>query len=461
MSLYNRAVAYSLTDKSDLAAADYTAYLNLKSDDATAYTGRAVAYSKLAKWDLAAKDFGAVLAKDPSNKDALKNRAVAYYNGQNFKAAEADLNAYDAKYPGDADIAKMKGSLPGSDPTVAIRLLEPVFLKSPTDATVGFNLAVAYGNAKQYSKAAETYTKVLAIKPNDPDALRNRAASYYAIGQAGGANAAAAFDKAAMDATTLIGMNGPTASDSLLLRADVNFAAKKFAPAGADYEKYLATKSGDKYATGQAVASYINAKDYPGVIRAASTAISASPSDATNYNYRALAYLQSKDFTNAISDLTKYTGIKGDDPSAYFNLGAAYAGKGDNLNAAQSFEKAVSLKPDYFEAALQAAQLYKKQADADVADTTKANAEYDKAIALYDKAAAIKGTGKQAADAIYNKAVALEAKAKANDNDVASFKLAIEAWNRYITLAPTDPQLPQIKTHVEQLKAQVARDGGE
>lgn len=460
-SLYNRAVSYGLTDKSDLAVADLTAYLRAKPDDAAAYNARAVAYTKLNKWDLAAKDFAAYAQRKPEDAEGQLNLGIALYNTQdknNFREVDRVLTAYEAKKPGNPQVAKILADVQIAlgNATGAIDRYKRALAANPNDANTAYNLGVAYMTAKQYQPAAETFTKVLTIKANDPQALQNRATAYYEMGRAGNA---AAFDKAVADATTLIGLNGSN-GDAILLRADANYSAKKYPAAGADYEKAATLVTDKKYATGQAVASYINAKDFPGVIRAATAAINADGSEATNYNYRGMAYIQTKNYDGAIADLSKYTGMKGNDHTAFYNLGMAYSGKGDAANAAANFEKAVSIKSDYYEAANQAALSYKKQADANSTDTGKANPLYDKAISLYDRAATIGATGKRAADAYYNKAVAQEAKAKANDNDTPMFKQAIETWNRYLAVAPTtDPELPTIRKHIEDLKAQVAREG--
>ena len=458
VALYNLGLAYSLQGDNARAIPYFDKYIqNRPAEVAAGYNARAIAYTKTTppQWGKAGDDFAQYVALKPADLEALKNEGIAYSNAKNTAKAQAALTAYDAKKPGDPQVNQILAdmALNGSNPNDAIMRLDKLVKANPRDANNQFNLGLAYLNSKQYQPAINAFSAAAAIKP-DADTYQNIGVAYFQLGVAGNA---AAYDKAVTNADLALNLK-PGDPAATQLKADAAFSAKKWDIAAAAYRKMLDAKPGDDYATSQYVASYLNKKDFPGVITATTTAL-AKKDNADYYNYRAIAYLNQKDYNSAIPDLTKYTQMKSADATGFYNLGAAYSGKMDNANAAVNFEKAVAIKSDYYDAAYQGALAYSKQAETDQADANKANPEFDKAITLFDKAAAIKATGQGAADAYYNKALTLEKKSKANDNATDSLKLAVEAWNRWLGLAPTDPDAPKIKEHVGQLQARIARDG--
>jgi tetratricopeptide (TPR) repeat protein len=456
-AIFNRGVAYGLLPDYPKAAADMSRYTKAKPSDPAGFNSLAVYYGKQGEWANSAAAFGQLLALKPDDTEALKNRGIANYNLKKYDAAEADLEKYDGIKKGDPEVNKLLLDIASATGKsgVAISRGKIAAAQSPNDPNVWFNLGVAYLNAKDSQSAVDAFTKSIALKRDD-QAIFNRGLAYYDLGKAGNA---AAYTKAAADASAALALK-PSFPDAALLKGDSEFALKQYSESEADYGRYVSmpglTDQNRSYAIAQQLAAAIQAKDYSGINTVTTSAIAANPNDPNNYQIRGASLLTQRNYDAAIPDLVKYTSLKPEDATGFYNLGIAYSGKKDNANAAAAFEKAASLKPNYYEATYQAALAYKSSADANGADSAKQVAQYDKAVALFGDAATIKVSGKDAADATYNQATALEAKAKATDT-TEPLTVAVTVWNKYITLAPTDPELPKIKQHIEDLKAQIAR----
>jgi tetratricopeptide (TPR) repeat protein len=454
-ALYNRAVCFGLMERYSDAIVDLTRYLTVKPDDAAAYNMRAIARGKTGKWEDAAADFSQVLRLRPNDLDALKNRGISYYNARRYSDAQRDAEAYLEKQPNDSVTDRILHSLRYQEPSYQT---PKYYLKDPpdNDPDALYNLGVWLMTQKRYAEAAKAFTRVLAVRPKDKDALQNRAVAYYQRGRSGDASA---FEKAEADTTTLLASN-PKNSDALLLRADARFSVKKYIGAAGDYEAYLAEKSSadKKYASDQWVASAFNAKDFALVIRAATKALAFVPDAVQNLNYRGLAYLQLKQFADAATDLKAYLAVKQEDTTAWYNLGAAYYGQQDWKAAAQTFREAFQRKPDYYAAASQAGQAEKKIADLLLAQGDKrgASAAYDRAVAMYEAAATgLTLTAKE--DALWNAAIAREASAKAaetTEGRTEAFRGAVTLWERYLTSTGRDDEdAKRTRAHIEELRS--------
>lgn len=89
---YNRGCVYSDQGKFDLAIADYTKAIELKTDLEEAYNNRGNAYAAQGKFDLAIADFNTAIELKPDNAVAYNNRGEAYREQDNFEQAIADYN---------------------------------------------------------------------------------------------------------------------------------------------------------------------------------------------------------------------------------------------------------------------------------------------------------------------------------------------------------------------------------
>ena len=454
---FNRGLAYANSGDHTKALADFSAYTKVKPTAPLGWQSLGVEYGQQADWKDAVAAFSQYITLKPEDVEAYKNRGIAEYNLHDYKATVSDLKKYDASKPGDAQVGKLltESLVQTGDAEGAISAAKIQTEKHPEDGATWSALGVAYVTIKKFGPATDAFTHAIALK-KDETLLYNRGLAYYNLGSTDPGD----YAKAAADATAALGVK-PGYAEAQLLKADSEYADKKYKDAKADYTAYLAiptiTPDNKTYAEKQSLRAAIDDKDYASVITVTTALIGTNASDASNFQLRGATYVAQKNYDLAVPDLTKYTAMKPDDAEGWYNLGVAYSGKKDNANAAASFEKALSVKATYFEAANQAALAYKAAADADASDAAKCGPEYDKAIALFDKAATIKGTGKDATDALYNEATALEAKAK-NTDTTDPFKLAVTVWTRYIAAAPNDPEIGKVKAHVDALKKQIAEE---
>jgi tetratricopeptide (TPR) repeat protein len=81
-----------------------------------------------------------------------------------------------------ARVSEAIGYVKAGNPTMAVRLLEPILLTHPDDEALLNNLAVAYTHLGQHAKAREVLLKVLEIEPTSFPAYINLTAAELELG---------------------------------------------------------------------------------------------------------------------------------------------------------------------------------------------------------------------------------------------------------------------------------------
>ena len=78
-SHFNRGNIYALTQKWDLALANYDKAIALNPNDYQAYNNRGSVYNEQEKWDLALADYTQAIKLNPNDADAYINRGDVYH----------------------------------------------------------------------------------------------------------------------------------------------------------------------------------------------------------------------------------------------------------------------------------------------------------------------------------------------------------------------------------------------
>lgn len=86
----NRAIAYSMTEKSELALSDYAKAIELDPENPLPYYNRGNLYLDTGHYDLAIIDFTAAIKVEPLFALAYYNRGLAYEHRGDKKAARED-----------------------------------------------------------------------------------------------------------------------------------------------------------------------------------------------------------------------------------------------------------------------------------------------------------------------------------------------------------------------------------
>lgn len=156
----NRGLANYYLQKYDLAEADYTKAIALKSDFADAYNNRGLIYFVVKKYDYAIQDYSSAIKLNPNNKLAYQNRASAYKAIGRNDLADADL----------ATVARLEGgSTPppnNTNPTNTTNTVSANNLTPQQTLEVGI---YAFENEK-YDQAVFFFSKYLQSFPNNKGA---------------------------------------------------------------------------------------------------------------------------------------------------------------------------------------------------------------------------------------------------------------------------------------------------
>jgi tetratricopeptide (TPR) repeat protein len=465
VAYYNRGVAFMQVKPADYekAAADFSKAIAADPGDEASYNGRANAYINLKKWDLAAADLTKVISSgkpgSPEVLAAYKARGRAYQlaqaggAGDNPKAA-ADYKAYLAAKPDDTQVKLWLADVDSGSDVIPV-LTEAITKAGPTDpklAGLYYDRGAAYYGKQKYGEAAADFEKSLAIKgaavkPEDAETYGAAALAYSKVGtDAGNTRAAALYTKA-------IALN-PAKSEYLLSRGDLNFAAKKYDEAAADYAAYAAKNPGKPEVQKDVARAYI-AKGPAGAdqaITALTAYTAAKPDDAEGFKGLGYAYYVKKDWPKAAAAYETYLGKKPDDAAAAQLAATAYLNANNIDKAIALYDKTLAAKPDAA-AYLNRGIAYAKRADAARNEAPeKAAADYDKAVADYDKSIGLKPS----AEAYYNKGNAIIKKNQATNGDAKELAPAVEAFQRFLAAAPNDPEAGRIKQLVADLQAKVS-----
>ena len=133
--------AYNSSDN-NFKIVNYTKYLRLNPDFATAYYNRGVAYKNLGKYQLAIDDYSRAIRINPDNASAYYNRGFAYMNLGKYQLAIDDYSR-------------------------AIRI-------NPDKAIAYNNRGVAYKKLGKYQLAIDDYNRAIRINPDYAKAYYNR-----------------------------------------------------------------------------------------------------------------------------------------------------------------------------------------------------------------------------------------------------------------------------------------------
>ena len=137
-------------------------------------------YARYLSWDgqyaSAEAQYDSVLARDPSNEEALLGKAqVNAWSGRSEQAIEI-VRALESARPPSKASQQLLGNiyLWSRRPSQALGHYERAYAMDSLDADVIRGIARCWLQAAEYQQAAHWYDKLLALSPDDPEALRER-----------------------------------------------------------------------------------------------------------------------------------------------------------------------------------------------------------------------------------------------------------------------------------------------
>jgi len=187
----------------------------------------------------------------------------------------------------------------------------------------------------QYREAANGFTEVLRLQPDNPAAYDNRALCYYNLHE---------YEKAKSDADKTIAIQ-PTAH-AFYTHSLVYYALKNIPEAMRDLNEAIRLHpSGSEYyrLLGQL---YEDSNEMEFAIREYGEAIKRAPSDKSLYEQRAHAYYVVKDYSAAVSDYNRSIEIDPNQFDAVMWRGHSYNALKRYKEALSDYERALQINPD-------------------------------------------------------------------------------------------------------------------
>ncbi len=261
------------------------------------------------KTDEAIAAFAIVLKANPKNLNAAGAIAQLYINKGDYQAAYATATA-GLKISGDAAflyIAAATAALKMDKPDDALRLMDDVLKKYPTQDYAFYVRGMALDAKGQIQQAIGAYSKSIQLKPDFPDVYYNRGADFYAISR---------YGDALKDFNKLLELNDSW-SIGYNKRGLTHYALGNLDLAIADYTRCIALQ----------------------------------PASAIPYANRGLAYLDKGQIGPAKADFEKAIALEPGYAEGYYGLARACNDEHAYSSALPAVEKAISLNtkmPAYF-----------------------------------------------------------------------------------------------------------------
>jgi len=225
--------------------------------------------------------------------------------------------------------AKGNAAFQEQDYAEAARLYSLHLQEKPNDADALYNRALTYASRNIADSAIRDVSRVIELRPNDTAAYALRGAEYYY--KASISNMAEEMTQrffAEDDEDTVY-----VPSDSMRL---------EFAPAFADFNRAIALDSTQANFFRMRGMCHAELQDYDEAIADFSVAIRLKPDDERAFANRADAYRATRSFGPAITDCSRVIELK-PDLDAYLNRGDIYQDKGQPELAVTDFSRAIEL----------------------------------------------------------------------------------------------------------------------
>ena len=310
--------------------------------------------------------------------------------------------------------------------------------------------AIALQQQGRLAQAEAIYRKILAIEPENANALHLLGLIFYQNG-----SHQDALEKIGLAIQINPNVSSYHSNLGLVLRG-----LKRLDAAVDSFDKAIALKPDNAGAYSNRGISLQELRQFDAAVASFNKAIALQPDFAEAFSSRGVALHQLKQFDSAVDSFEKAILLRNDYPEAYSNLGNALKELKQIDAAIENYNKSIALKPNFAEAfsnrGISLQEL--KQIEAAVADYDKAIAlkpdyaeacynrgnalkelkQLDAAIASYDKAIVLKP---DYAEAYYNRANAL--------HEHKRFDAAIVSYDKALALKPDYHYLLGMRQHTK------------
>jgi tetratricopeptide (TPR) repeat protein len=374
---YNdRGVTYADLRQYDLALADFTRAIEIKSNYGQAYSNRGNIYEKLQQYDQALADYLCAIDIDPSLAKAYAGQANVYMELHQYDQALSLLNHSIEVDPNEAFFYSNRGliyrQLQQYDLALAdfVRAIEV----DPNFAPAYLNRGLTYANLQQYNQALTDFNQAIKLNPVFAKAYYSRGLTYSDFQEN---NLALADFNRAIELS-------PDDAAIYISRGNLNYALKQYELALDDYN--YAIELNPKY-----VEAYLNRgttyqtlQRFELALADFDRAIELNPKYVEAYLNRGNTYAALQQYDHALDDFNYAIELNPKNAEAYLNRGNTYDELQQYDRALDDYNQAIELDPNFAVAynnrghTYQILQLY-DQALADYDHAIQINPNYTRA----------------------------------------------------------------------------------
>ena len=192
-----------------------------------------------------------------------------------------------------------------------------------------------YTDAGRYEEAAQLFTEVIDLQPDNADAYSGRAFDYMRLEE---------YEKAISDYNKVIALN-PNHKHAYFNLGYIYAQLQQHEKAITYYEKVIALNPNEEKIYLNLGKNYFKLKDYKTAIFYYGKMIALNPNYADAYYNRADSYADLEEYEKAIADLTKVITLNPNFAAAYCNRGAIYNTVEEYEKAIVDFDKAEKINP--------------------------------------------------------------------------------------------------------------------
>jgi len=295
-------------------------------------------------------------------------RAAAHYNASEYAAASAICNEVIAQTPDNAEALHILGHIASKSGAmdVAVGYFTRAVSAIPTEPRFSRSFAAALENSGRVAQAILAWTQLLALEPEDSEALVRLGRLYFNIAKY---------------------------NDAIAIYS----RASKLMPDNREVRFALAAAQHQTGQLDEAIANYF-------------ALLSTEDNWATLRNNLGLALIDAKRVDEAAEILEEARRLEPNDAEIHNNLGVCLAHRGDRAEARSCFDKALRLRPDWPEGHL------------NLANVLRLENRYEEAIENYHKAIA----GNPTDFRIHGSLALTQMNLNDPDAAIASYDLAID-----------------------------------
>lgn len=278
--------------------------LNLSNKEAYAYMGDS--YRELKEYEKAAEAYSNFLKSNPESP------GVVY---QNLGLCQVELKQYEA----------------------AISSFQDALKQDPTNIQLNYKMAQACQEAGQLDRAAEVYTNLARLSPEDAKVYFNTIIKMY--------DEAKMPEKAVEAAKNLLEFN-PKNADAIYNLGYLYVKQEKYNEAIETFKKVIEIRPDFEYAYANIGYCYSKLKKYKESIEAFQKLVEISPDNVDGWLNIGIGYMLQKKFDPAVEPIKKVIDLRPDYGIAYYNLAVCYLNLKDRYSAEEIYKKLLTIDPD-------------------------------------------------------------------------------------------------------------------